>query len=164
VGTEAILLTKYVLAAIWAFVWTKLVILLCAPAMDGAGFVRASLAAALIAGACALFMAAGLRKFVGTGINPHTYSMDREGVFSLLFSSLVWLVLFGLLLSLVFWKPIGMERPSLSWGSLFWSGRKGIFLDLPLYLVLSIFLVRHRKADLSSRILNDRSCVFESWW
>ena len=50
-GREAILLTKYVFSTVYAFIWTKLLILLCEPAMGGAGLVRVLFVAALIAGA-----------------------------------------------------------------------------------------------------------------
>lgn len=116
--------------------------------------------------ACALFMLAGIDRFVGTGIDARTYSMDKNSVFSLLFGSLVWLGIFGLLLSLVLWDVIFLnyEGVTLEWDNLLWSGRRGFFLDLPAYLVVAVFLFFHRNTDLSRRVLTDPSCVFDDWW
>lgn len=163
---ESMLLTKYVFSAIYALICTKLLILLCEPAINGVSFWRMLFLATLIAGACALFMIAGIGRFVGTGINAHTYSMDRDSVFDLFFSSLIWFVVFGLLLSLALWKFIifNLDQIVIDFSSLFWHGHNGFFLDLPVYLVLLVFLVRYRRADLSRRILNDQSDLFDSWW
>jgi hypothetical protein len=134
--------------------------------MNGVGVVRSLLVAVLIAGTSALLMSASLNKFVGTGINPHTYSMDRDGFWGMLFNSLVYSAISGLLISLVLWSLVfrNLERIVIDINTLLWSGPNGYFLDLPAYLILLIYLVRHRRADLSRRILNDQSVVFDSWW
>jgi hypothetical protein len=158
--------TKYVLSAIHALIWSKLLALLCQPAMDGANLGRMLVVGVLIAGASALFMIASVGRFVGTGINAHTYSMDRASVFGLLFNCLVFFVILGMLLSVALGKSVfvNLDHIVIDSGTLFWIGHNGFFLDLPAYLVLAVFVSRHRKADLSRRIIHDRSCVFDSWW
>ena len=163
---ETILLIKYVFSAIYALICSKALVLLCQPAINGISLWRLIFVAAVIAGACALFMIAGIHRFVGTGINVHTYSIYRDSVSGLLFNSLVYFVIFGLLICLVLWKAIflNLDQIVIDFGTLFWNGYNGFFLDLPVYLVLFIFLVWHRRADLSRRLLNDQGCVFDSWW
>jgi len=163
---KAILLTKYVFSAIYALIWSKILVLLCQPAINGLSLWRLLFVAAVIAGACILFMLAGIHKFVGTDINPHTYSIYRDSVFGLLFNSLVYFVISGLLICLILWKAIflNFEQIIIDFDTLFWNGYNGFFLDLPVYLVLFVFFVRYGRTDLSRRLLNDQGCVFDSWW
>jgi hypothetical protein len=161
-----ILFTKFVFAAINALLWSRALALLSLPAVVEANLWQRLLVAAILAGACAQIMLAGIDRFVGTNIDPHTYSAAKDTTFQLLTGSLNICLLFGLLISLVLWQFIFLhwQFAALSLDTLFWDRRISPFLDGPILLVLFTFLVKHRRMKISRELLEDRGAVFDSWW
>ena len=160
---STILFIKHLFAVIHAFIWTRIIIIIIQPAFQGIGIVRSIMVSVILAGVCALLIKSGMDKFVGDGINPHTYSMNHAGFFGMQFNSLVFSAIALFLVSLVSWRFVFLDLGTMkvSTENLYWNG---LFMELPVYIVSFLFIFFHRRFDLSRRILNDQSNVFDSWW
>ena len=154
-----ILFIKNIFAILHAYLWTRIIIILIMPNIHNIGVFRSILISFILFGFCALVLKCGVDTFVGRSVNPNSYSMDHDSFFALQFNTIVYSIITLLFISLLLQKFVFLNFDKAQWGlkNIYWNG---FYIDLPIYMVLFLFLMFHRRFYISKKIMNDRSTVF----